>query len=129
LYLIITRSLRLLAQLNLLASTAFFLLIAAPWHILAALRNPAIAMPAGAGLPAHAGWAWFYLYNEHIARFLQQRIPKDYGQTPVWEFWLLLLAWLVPWAAFLPAAVRNAVGNLRGPRESALQFDSDVAAG
>jgi hypothetical protein len=37
--------------------------------------------------------------------------------------------WLVPWAAFLPAAVSDAVRTLRWPRESALRFDSDVAAG
>ena len=129
LYLALTRRLRSLAKLQVLPATLIFLAIAAPWHILAALRNPAIAMPAGVGLPARAGWAWFYLYNEHIARFLQKRIPHDYGQTPVWLFWLLLIVWLIPWAAFLPAAVRNAVRTLRTPRESALRFDSDVAAG
>jgi len=83
LYLAFTRQLRLLLKLHLIPSTLVFLLIAAPWHILAALRNPAIAMPAGLGLPARGGWAWFYLYNEHIARFLQRRIPHDYGQVPV----------------------------------------------
>ena len=55
-------------------------------------------MPAGLGLPARAGWAWFYLYNEHIARFLSRRIPHDYGQTPVWLFWLLAFLWMMPWA-------------------------------
>ena len=129
LYLAFTRRLRWIARLQVIASTLIFAVIATPWHILAALRNPAIAMPTGVGLPARAGWAWFYLYNEHVARFLQKRIPHDYGQTPVWLFWLLLLVWLVPWAAFLPAALSNAVRTLRAPRESALRFDSDVAAG
>jgi 4-amino-4-deoxy-L-arabinose transferase-like glycosyltransferase len=129
LYLAFKRRLRLLAKLHVISATLIFVVVAAPWHILAALRNPAIAMPMGEGLPVRAGWAWFYLYNEHIARFLQKRIPHDYGQTPVWLFWLLLFIWLVPWAAFLPAAVRNAVHKLREPRESALRFDSDVAAG
>jgi len=129
LYLALTRRLRMIMKLQVIPATLVFAVIAAPWHILAALRNPAIAMPAGVGLPARAGWAWFYLYNEHIARFLQKRIPHDYGQTPVWLFWLLLVVWMVPWAAFLPAAVSNAIRTLRAPRESALQFDSDVAAG
>ena len=129
LYLIITRSLRLLAQLNLLASTAFFLLIAAPWHILAALRNPPIAMPAGVGLPAHAGWAWFYLYNEHVARFLGKRIPHDYGQVPIPLFWLLLLIWLFPWVAFLFGALLDAFRELRISRPGSRRFDSDVFAG
>ena len=105
LYLALTRQLRLLPKFHLLSSTAIFLAIAAPWHILAALRTPAIALPSGLGLPAKGGWAWFYLYNEHIARFLSQRIPHDYGQTPVWLFWLMLILWVMPWTAFLPGAL------------------------
>jgi len=113
LFLLLRREFRLLRQLHVLASTMVFLLIAAPWHILAALRNPAIAMPPGLGLPSRAGWAWFYLYNEHIARFLGRRIPHDYGQVPIPLFWLLLIIWLLPWAAFLPSALRNAFATLR----------------
>jgi 4-amino-4-deoxy-L-arabinose transferase-like glycosyltransferase len=113
LYLALTRNLRALLKLHIPAATAAFLAIAAPWHILAALRNPAIAMPSGVGLPARAGWAWFYLYNEHVARFLGKRIPHDYGQVPIPIFWLLLLLWLLPWVAFLPAALRNAARSLR----------------
>ena len=113
LYLAFTRQLRLLLKLHLIPSTLLFLLIAAPWHILAALRNPAIAMPPGLGLPARGGWAWFYLYNEHIARFLQRRIPHDYGQVPVLLFWLLAALWLFPWTAFLPAAILRHIRDLR----------------
>lgn len=113
LYLLWTRRLRDLPRLRLFPATLAFLAIAAPWHILAALRNPPVPMPAGVGLPARAGWAWFYLYNEHVARFLQRRIPHDYGQVPIPLFWLLLLLWLLPWTAFLPAAVLDAVRNLR----------------
>ena len=105
LYLAITRQLRLLPRFHLIPSTLVFAAIALPWHILAALRNPAIAMPPNLGLPARAGWAWFYLYNEHIARFLGKRIPHDYGQTPIWLFWLYTLIWMMPWATFLPAAL------------------------
>ena len=84
-----------------------FLALAGPWHILAALRNPSITMPPGLGLPAKAGWAWFYLYNEHFARFLGKRIPHDYGNTPVWLFWLYLAIWLFPWMTFLPGNART----------------------
>jgi 4-amino-4-deoxy-L-arabinose transferase-like glycosyltransferase len=113
LYLAFTRQLHLLLKLHLIPSSLLFLFIAAPWHILAALRNPAIAMPPGLGLPARAGWAWFYLYNEHIARFLQRRIPHDYGQVPVLLFWLLAALWLFPWTAFLPAAIARHIRDLR----------------
>jgi 4-amino-4-deoxy-L-arabinose transferase-like glycosyltransferase len=113
LYLAITRQFHLLLRLHLISGTAVFLAIAAPWHILAALRNPAIALPSGLGLPAHGGWAWFYLYNEHIARFLSKRVPHDYGQTPVWLFWLYLAIWVMPWATFLPTAIADHVRTLR----------------
>jgi 4-amino-4-deoxy-L-arabinose transferase-like glycosyltransferase len=132
LYLAITRGLRLLTQLNIPMSTLIFLLIAAPWHILAALRDPAIVMPAEAqavGLPAHAGWTWFYLYNEHVARFLGKRVPHDYGQVPIPLFWLLLLLWLFPWVAFLAGAVIDAVRELRIARQGSRRFDSDVFSG
>jgi 4-amino-4-deoxy-L-arabinose transferase-like glycosyltransferase len=131
LYLAFTRQLNLLRKLHLIPSTLVFLAIAAPWHILAALRNPPIPMPPGVGLPAHAGWAWFYLYNEHIARFLGRRIPHDYGQVPIPLFWLLLALWLFPWVAFLPAALLNATRTLRSHRrtsdpEATFRFDSDA---
>jgi 4-amino-4-deoxy-L-arabinose transferase-like glycosyltransferase len=113
LYLLITKQLHLLLKLHLLSSTAVFLVLAAPWHILAALRNPAIPLPSGLGLPATGGWAWFYLYNEHIARFLSKRIPHDYGLTPVWLFWLYLAIWIMPWAIFLPSAIADQIRTLR----------------
>ena len=116
LYLALTRQLKLLRKLSLIPSTLLFLAIALPWHILAAIRNPAIPMPSGLGLPPKAGWAWFYLYNEHIARFLGRRIPHDYGQVPIPLFWLLLVLWLFPWAAFLPSAIIGAVKQLRDRR-------------
>ena len=104
-YLAWTRQLWLLHKFHLAWSTLLFLAIALPWHILAAIRNPPIALPPGLGLPARAGWAWFYLYNEHVARFLGKRIPLDYGQTPVLLFWLYAAIWIMPWAVFLPGAL------------------------
>ena len=124
LYLAFTHQLRLLAKLHLIASTILFAAIAAPWHILAALRNPPIAMPAGLGLPARAGWAWFYLYNEHIARFLSKRIPHDYGQVPIPLFWLLAAIWLFPWIAFLPSTVAANIRSLRNRVSSAAEREA-----
>jgi 4-amino-4-deoxy-L-arabinose transferase-like glycosyltransferase len=115
LYLAFTRQLRILLKFHPIASTLAFFVIAAPWHILAALRNPPIPLPPGLGLPAHAGWAWFYLYNEHIARFLSRRIPHDYGQVPIPLFWLLAAIWIFPWTAFLPGAIARHVRDLRTP--------------
>jgi len=121
LYLAFTRQLRLLLKFHPIASTTAFLAIAAPWHILAALRNPAIPLPPGLGLPARAGWAWFYLYNEHIARFLSRRIPHDYGQVPIPLFWLLAAIWIFPWIAFLPGAISRHIRDLRAPSLASLR--------
>jgi hypothetical protein len=122
LYLLLTKQLRLLLKLHLLPSTAIFLALAAPWHILAALRTPAIALPPGLGLPAKGGWAWFYLYNEHFARFLGKRIPHDYGLTPVWLFLLYLAIWVMPWTTFLPAAIADHIRTLRHRATTSIHF-------
>ncbi len=117
LYLAFTRRLRLLPKFHILPSTLLFAAIALPWHILAALRNPAIALPPGNELPARAGWTWFYLWNEHFARFLGRRVPHDYGLTPVWLFWLYGAIWIFPWLVFLPGAIlyfwKQSVPHLR----------------
>jgi 4-amino-4-deoxy-L-arabinose transferase-like glycosyltransferase len=74
-----------------------FLAIAAPWHILAGLRNTG-------GADGH-GFFWFYFVNEHILRFLGRRIPRDYNKLPALLYWTLHAVWLFPWSLFAPAAV------------------------
>lgn len=97
LYLLLTRNLRHVAKLRILSSTAVFFALAAPWHILAAMRNPAQGQARG--------FLWFYFVNEHIMRFLNKRVPPGYDTVPLALFWALLLLWLVPWAVFLPQAL------------------------
>ncbi len=103
-YAMATRQWRRLGRMHLLLSGTVFCAVALPWHVAVALRNPAVAIPAGNGLPAHAGWFWFYIVNEHFMRFVGRRIPHDYGQLPVPLFWGMFALWLMPWAIFLPAA-------------------------
>jgi 4-amino-4-deoxy-L-arabinose transferase-like glycosyltransferase len=84
-----------------------FILIAAPWHILATLRMPPyfnFSMHSGPG--EYHGFFWFYFFNEHLLRFLNLRYPRDYNTVPRLAFWLLNLLWLFPWSAYLPAAAR-----------------------
>jgi len=81
--------------------TLLFLAIAAPWHILAGLRNTG-------GMNGH-GFFWFYFVNEHFLRFLGKRYPKDYNKLPGYLFWSLHIVWLFPWSLFIPAAVVVAV--------------------
>jgi 4-amino-4-deoxy-L-arabinose transferase-like glycosyltransferase len=99
LYLLLTGNLRHLLRLRLVSSTLFFLAIAAPWHILAELRNPA---------QGHVrGFLWFYFVNEHFLRFLNKRVPRDYDTVPLLLFWALLVLWLIPWTVFLPQSLQE----------------------
>jgi hypothetical protein len=81
------------------------LAIAAPWHILATLRNPPyfdFSMHSEAG--SYHGFFWFYFINEHVLRFLNLRYPRDYNTVPRLYFWAFHLLWLFPWSAFLATA-------------------------
>ena len=83
------------------------LAIAAPWHILATLRNPPyfdFTMHSGPG--EYRGFFWFYFFNEHLLRFLNLRYPRDYNTVPRLYFWLLHLVWLFPWSVYLPAVAK-----------------------
>jgi 4-amino-4-deoxy-L-arabinose transferase-like glycosyltransferase len=80
------------------------LVIAAPWHVLAMLRNPpyfAWTLKSGPGL--YHGFLWFYFVNEQLLRFLNLRYPRDYNTVPRLYFWLFHLLWLFPWSVYLPA--------------------------
>src|SRR6267378_6933337 len=91
--------------------------IAAPWHVLATIRNPPIfywSLHSGPG--EYHGFFWFYFMNEHVLRFLNLRYPRDYNTVPRLWFWLLNLVWIFPWSVYL-AATRT------------LSFQADSRAG
>ncbi len=89
-------------RLHLGIVVAVVLGIAAPWHVLATLRNPpyfAFSMHSGPG--EYHGFFWFYFINEHVLRFLNLRYPRDYNTVPRLWFWLLNLVWIFPWSVYL----------------------------
>jgi 4-amino-4-deoxy-L-arabinose transferase-like glycosyltransferase len=98
-FLLLVGDLLHLLRMRLISSTVVFFLVAAPWHVLAALRNP----PAGQA----KGFLWFYFVNEHFLRYIGKRYPADYGTFPLLLFWGMILVWLLPWSAFLPQALRQ----------------------
>jgi 4-amino-4-deoxy-L-arabinose transferase-like glycosyltransferase len=110
LYLVFTRSLtdRLVwRRLHPFSGALIAILIAAPWHVLATLRNPPYfywGFHAGPG--EYHGFFWFYFINEHVLRFLNLRYPRDYNTVPRLYFWLFHLLWLFPWTVFVPAWVK-----------------------
>jgi 4-amino-4-deoxy-L-arabinose transferase-like glycosyltransferase len=83
------------------------LAVAAPWHILATLRNPpyfAFTLHSGPG--QYHGFLWFFFINEQLLRFLNLRYPRDYDTVPRLYFWLFHLLWLFPWSVYLPAIAK-----------------------
>ena len=83
------------------------LLIAAPWHVLATIRNPPyfdFTMHSEKG--SYRGFFWFYFINEHLLRFLNLRYPRDYNTVPRAYFWLFHLLWFFPWSMYFPAALK-----------------------
>ena len=100
---------------------AVFLAVAAPWHIAAGLANPTVGHPDAfrfanghwqVPLPTDGnvrGWFWFYFMNEHVLRYLNLRVPRDYDTSPLWLFWGLCVVWMMPWSAFAFKAFARAV--------------------
>jgi 4-amino-4-deoxy-L-arabinose transferase-like glycosyltransferase len=108
-YLAVTGEWRRWREFRLASGLALFLLIAAPWHILAGLRNT--------GGQAGRGFFWFYFVNEHFLRFLGKRYPRDYNKLPWALYWSLHLVWLFPWSLYLPAAIRTVIDVRKQPRD------------
>jgi 4-amino-4-deoxy-L-arabinose transferase-like glycosyltransferase len=109
-YLLYTRQLfsaQVWKRLRPFSGLAIILLIAAPWHILATIRNPPYFSFTMKSLPGeYHGFFWFFFINEQLLRFLNLRYPRDYNTVPRLYFWLLNLAWLFPWSVYLPAATK-----------------------
>ncbi len=83
------------------------LLVAAPWHILATLRNPPYFSFTFKSIPGeYHGFLWFFFINEQLLRFLNLRYPRDYDTVPRLFFWLFNLIWLFPWTVYLPATFK-----------------------
>lgn len=106
-YLLLTGQWRRWREFHLLAGTVLFLLIAAPWHVLAGLHNPDQGHPVGnVPTPGNVhGFFYFYFINEHVLRFLGKRYPHDYNKLPGYLFWSLHVVWLFPWSLYWPATL------------------------
>jgi 4-amino-4-deoxy-L-arabinose transferase-like glycosyltransferase len=116
-YLTLTGEWRQWRALKPVTGLLLFLAIAAPWHILAGLRNTG-------GMNGH-GFFWFYFVNEHFLRFLGKRYPKDYNKLPGYLFWSLHFVWLFPWSLFAPVAFLQG-WRLRQRRLNARSFRDET---
>lgn len=101
-------------RLQILRGSLLAFAIAAPWHILATIRNPPYFDFTLHSAPGeYRGFFWFYFFNEHILRFMNLRYPRDYNTVPRALFWGLHFAWLFPWSVYLPALVKLTYSNTR----------------
>ena len=116
-FLVLTGEWRRWREFRLISGLVLFLAIAAPWHILAGLRNP--------GTAEHRGFFWFYFVNEHFLRFLGKRYPRDYNKLPATLYWTLHMVWLFPWSLYLAAAIRTAMREWRN-RSSSISGQNEV---
>jgi 4-amino-4-deoxy-L-arabinose transferase-like glycosyltransferase len=91
LYLLFTRRWSLLREMRLLSGGLLFLLVSAPWFVLVSLKNPEFPQ--------------FFFIHEHFQRFLT-KVHKRF--QPVWFFLPILLATMLPWSPFIPAALKRA---------------------
>jgi 4-amino-4-deoxy-L-arabinose transferase-like glycosyltransferase len=103
-YVLISGDWRRWREFRIPSGLLLFFFIAAPWHILAGIRNPR--------------FFWFYFVNEHFLRFLGKRYPVDYNKVPAALYWSLHLVWLFPWSLYLPLAIRNLPRDFRALRQS-----------
>jgi len=110
LYLLVTRQLfsaRTWKRLHPFSGALIAFVVAAPWHILATLRNPPyFAWTLHSGPGQYHGFLWFFFINEQVLRFLNLRYPRDYNTVPRLWFWLLHLVWLFPCSVYLPAVAK-----------------------
>ena len=109
-YLAVTRQIfsrKIWKRLRPLTGTLIILAIAAPWHVVAALRNPPYFDFTLHSAPGeYHGFLWFFFMNEQVLRFLNLRYPRDYNTVPRVWFWLFHLLWLFPWSVYLPAVAK-----------------------
>ena len=103
LWLLIFNQWKRLRPLYLPSGALLFLIIAAPWHVLAAQHNPT--------------WVHRYFVFEHFERFLTTAASRT---GPWYYFFGIVIAGLIPWTGFLWPAVRDSVrdGPFDGLRAS-----------
>jgi 4-amino-4-deoxy-L-arabinose transferase-like glycosyltransferase len=91
LFLLCRKRWQILREMRLVTGLGLFLAIAAPWFILVSMQNPEFAR--------------FFFIHEHVERFL----TKVHGRyQPLWYFLPILAGIMLPWAVFVPSALKDA---------------------
>ena len=109
-YLLVCRQWRSLAAMNWIWGVPLFLLIAAPWFVVVALRNSEFN---------HLFW-----FEQNIGRFLGEGTSRDHVNGPFYLLELLPLLFF-PWSVFAPVALFSSWRKLwpaRSPAQRAAVF-------
>ena len=118
-YLVLTRQLfraKIWKRLHPFSGLLIVLLIAAPWHVLATLRNPPYFDFTLHSAPGeYHGFLWFYFINEQLLRFLNLRYPRDYNTVPRLYFWLFHCSGCFPGASICRPSPSSPSGRSIAP--------------
>lgn len=87
LYLLLAKRWRLLLRVPWLSGTLLFALIAVPWHLLVAQRNP--------------DFLWFYFVHEHFLRYTTDIAER---RGAFWYYLPVVILGFLPWSGLLPAS-------------------------
>lgn len=105
---------------------ALFFAVVAPWHILAAMANPAFENAEGMLSKKWdgQGFFWYYFIHEHILRYVDA--DTSMRNQPFWFFFVFAPIGLIPWLFVLPQSLCDAMKggwkNLRGNNSPMLFF-------
>ncbi len=104
-YLLLTRRLALIKEMRLGWGILIFLILSAPWYLLMDLRNE--------------GYLTYFLIEKNFGSFASQESTHP---APFHFYFPVLLGGLLPWTAFLPAALYRASKRLRGEERNAILY-------
>ena len=107
-FLVASRSWRVLRSVPWISGPATFLAIAAPWHVLIALRDP------------HQ--LWFYFVHEHLLRYTTSIADREQS---LFLFVPVILLGVLPWTAWMPRGLKSCwqtFGRDSSPRGQASTF-------
>ena len=88
LFLIATRSLARIREMELLRGPLLLLFISGPWYLLVSIRNPE--------------YPYYFFVAEHLLRYTTTAFHRV---KPFWYYLPVVAAGLLPWIFFLPSAV------------------------
>ena len=90
-FFLVSRELPRWRTLHIVPGSLLFFALTVPWHWLCAAKNQ--------------GFLYYFFLGEQFLRFFGRREPPVLWSLPVLTFWALILVWLFPWTAFLPAVI------------------------